>query len=213
MTTVANVAAKPIREEHFYELATREVAGNRPSVAVWGKAFSQAGGDVERARALYIALRVEHLGQVYQRTPPEILHELRAEIEGQKPFLCPFCGILAPTGRKDRLFTGAKRHRYYCGSCGVELWASDSPHQPVSVQIPGFKRANNGLAVTGFIFGLASMLLYAIGIIPILAVVFSVAGLATFKPDSKKNKWMAVVGLMLGAVYTVVMLNPYWHMY
>lgn len=73
-------------------------------------------------------------------------------------------------------------------------------------------RTNNGMAVTGFILGLASIFLYFIGILPIFAVVFGGLGLTTFNSQTHKNKWMAVVGLALGVIYTIAMLNYYGHL-
>ncbi len=65
-------------------------------------------------------------------------------------------------------------------------------------------RKNNGMATTGFVLGLISVFLYMIGLIPILAIVFSAVGLGTFKPNIHKNKWMAELGWQLGIVYTIM---------
>ncbi|MGI6415760.1 MAG: hypothetical protein ACOX1P_08845 [Thermoguttaceae bacterium] len=51
-----------------------------------------------------------------------------------------------------------------------------------------------------------------IGLIPILAIVFSAVGLGTFKPNIHKNKWMAGVGLALGIVYTIMYMQAYGHL-
>jgi hypothetical protein len=73
-------------------------------------------------------------------------------------------------------------------------------------------RKNNGMATTGFVLGLISVFLYMIGLIPILAIVFSAVGLGTFKPNIHKNKWMAGVGLALGIVYTIMYMQAYGHL-
>jgi hypothetical protein len=70
---------------------------------------------------------------------------------------------------------------------------------------------NNPMALTGFILGLASVGFYFIGILPILGIVFSSIGLATFKPDIQKNKWMAVAGLILSVLYTLMSLREHGH--
>jgi len=51
----------PTREEQFYETASRELAENKLSEAIWAKAFSLAVADEQKAKALYIKLRVEQL--------------------------------------------------------------------------------------------------------------------------------------------------------
>ena len=70
---------------------------------------------------------------------------------------------------------------------------------------------SNGFAVTGFILGLVSIFLAFIGMLPILAVIFSTIGLFTFKPMTQKNRWMAIVGLVLGVLYTFSYLQIYGH--
>lgn len=73
----------------------------------------------------------------------------------------------------------------------------------------GATKQNNGMAIAGFVLGIVSIFLYFIGILPILAIVFSSIGMATFKPESQKNKWMAGVGLALGIIYSLMMVNYY----
>jgi tetratricopeptide (TPR) repeat protein len=62
----------------------------------------------------------------------------------------------------------------------------------------------NGMAAAGFALGLASIPFYFIGILPILGIVFSAIGLGTFKPERQKAKWMAVTGLILGIIYSIL---------
>ncbi len=77
---------------------------------------------------------------------------------------------------------------------------------------PQEPKKNNSMAATGFVLGIVSVFLYFIGILPILAIVFSSIGLGTFKPDSQKNKWMAGVGLALGIIYTLMYMRAYGHL-
>ena len=65
----------------------------------------------------------------------------------------------------------------------------------------------NAMGLTGFIIGLCSVALYAIGILPVLAIVFSGIGIGTFKPEAQKSSWMAYVGLGLGILYTIMNLS------
>ncbi len=74
------------------------------------------------------------------------------------------------------------------------------------------KKRNNPMAATGFVLGIVSIFLYFIGILPILAIVFSSIGLGTFKQELQKNKWMAGVGLALGIIYTLMYMRAYGHL-
>ena len=67
------------------------------------------------------------------------------------------------------------------------------------------------MALTGFVLGVASIFVYHIGIVPILGIVFSSIGLATFKVDLQKCKWMAGVGLGVSVLYTLMYLSHYGH--
>lgn len=65
----------------------------------------------------------------------------------------------------------------------------------------------NRFALTGFILGLASVVLYDIGIIPILGIIFSAIGLGRFNAETQKAKWMAGWGLALSILYTLMYLT------
>ena len=73
-------------------------------------------------------------------------------------------------------------------------------------------KTRNGFALTGLILGIASVLLASIGIIPILAIVFSGIGLAKVKDRSGKGKVQAWIGLILGILYTFVYMHQYGHL-
>ena len=227
------------REEQFYETAAKELAEDNLVQAMWGKAFSLALGDEPKTKALYMNLRVEQLEREYLNrlgvswaqiiakknfVCPHCQSETRARIQDDTDF---FVAILYGEG--------AGKCRYFCSACHVELkndrllnnsqFTQQHNAQPNGQITPNIDTSNgvvvtnsvktlvsnNGFAVTGFILGLVSMPLYAIGIIPILAVIFSIIGLATFDEEKQKNKWMAGVGLALGAVFTIMMLDSYGH--
>jgi hypothetical protein len=259
------------REERFYETAAKEIAETKLEQSTWGKAFSVALGDEQRAKALYIKLRVDQLERYYQQLIGDLLRDSRAEITRGRTFVCPYCENRTTAQRVDvdflvQLFTGVPPVQYFCRSCRVELRVSGTPVKTSSTESPAAEKSNygaavslvsgtsvkttsaeseaaeksnygaavlgvsgtpvktsstesgaaeksnNGAALTGFILGLASIVLYFVGIIPVLAMVFGSIGLATFKPDAQKNKWMAGVGLALGVVYTATMLILYGHM-
>ena len=63
---------------------------------------------------------------------------------------------------------------------------------------------NNKIALAGFIIGSLSIVLFIIGIIPIIGVLVNIIGLLTIKKEIHKNKWMAVSGLCLCIIFTLV---------
>ena len=77
------------------------------------------------------------------------------------------------------------------------------------------KKNLNAFALVGFVLGLLSVLLYwVIGIIPILAIVFSIIGLVSVKNSGQKGKGFAITGLVLGIVYVLAFgLNIYLNNY
>jgi len=88
---------------------------------------------------------------------------------------------------------------------------SDQPSQlilqPAATLALAPAKVFNPLALTGFILGLTSVVLYAIGIIPILGIVFSAIGLGRFNPETQKAKWMAGWGLTLSILFTIMFLT------
>ena len=74
------------------------------------------------------------------------------------------------------------------------------------------QRKANGMAVAGFSLGIASVFLYWIGIVPIIGLIFSIIALATYRPEVHTGRWMAVTGLVLSALYTVMYLAAYGHL-
>jgi len=74
------------------------------------------------------------------------------------------------------------------------------------------EKPRNAFAVTGLILGIASVFLSFIGIIPILAIIFSGIGLAKVKDRGGRGKVEAWIGLILGVVYTLVYMYQYGHL-
>jgi hypothetical protein len=196
-------AALLTREEHCYEIAFREIEENTRSVAIWAEAFSRAMGDEQKAKALYIKLRVKQLVREQPRkrarSAAEAIREAWPPITSGQVFRCPYCGART-TARYD-FWISSTLHHYICRVCGAELRvASDLP-------LP----SNNPWAVWGFIIGLISVFFHWIGVIPIAAIVLSAMGLATFDPKTQKNQWMAGVGLGLGIVFGLVYMRQFGH--
>ncbi len=69
----------------------------------------------------------------------------------------------------------------------------------------------NRFAVAGLIVGVLSIVAYEIGVVPLLAVGLSVAGLFTFDATRHRGAWVAWVGLVLGSTYSLAYLWHYGH--
>ncbi len=70
----------------------------------------------------------------------------------------------------------------------------------------------NGFALTGLILGVVAVFLSFIGIIPILAIIFSGIGLAKVKDRAGRGKVQAWIGLILGILYTLVYMQQYGYL-
>lgn len=93
-----------------------------------------------------------------------------------------------------------------------ELKLAKKPDEPKVSEDVKTPLVNNKAALTGFILGLVSIFFAWIGIIPILAIVFSVIGLSTFDKEKHTGRWQAIVGLILGILYTLVYMNMYGYL-
>jgi hypothetical protein len=63
------------------------------------------------------------------------------------------------------------------------------------------EKPSNRLAQVGFWLGVASIFVFDLGIVPLLGIGFSVAGLSTFDEAKHSRKWQAWWGLGLSIVY------------
>ncbi|MGB2762114.1 MAG: DUF4190 domain-containing protein [Minisyncoccales bacterium] len=73
------------------------------------------------------------------------------------------------------------------------------------------KTKKNKLAVTGFILGVLSIFLSWIGIIPILALILSSIGLHQTKERKESGEVLAIIGLILGIIFTLIYMKTYGH--
>jgi hypothetical protein len=62
----------------------------------------------------------------------------------------------------------------------------------------------NTLALAGVCFGLISCIFQALGVMPILGIVFSTLGLVSFDERTEKMRWMAGFGLGLSILITML---------
>jgi hypothetical protein len=74
------------------------------------------------------------------------------------------------------------------------------------------EQSANGFAITGLSLGIAAVFLYFIGIIPILAIIFSGLGLAKVKSRQGRGQVQAWIGLILGILYTLMYMSMYGHL-
>jgi hypothetical protein len=68
-----------------------------------------------------------------------------------------------------------------------------------------------GWAVSGAALGLVGILLYEVGVIPMLALGISSVSLWSFDPTRHKHRWVSCVGLLLGGLGTFAYLFYYEH--
>lgn len=69
-------------------------------------------------------------------------------------------------------------------------------------QMPVVKK-NNGAALASFILSLVGLIVAGIPC-GVAAVVTGIVGLTKFNPETQKNKWMAIFGLVLGIIDVVL---------
>ncbi|MBI3873698.1 MAG: hypothetical protein HY307_01575, partial [Arcobacter sp.] len=53
-------------EISFYDIAMKEIDENKKVNGIWGKSFSEANGDINISKALYLKYRVEYLHREHQ---------------------------------------------------------------------------------------------------------------------------------------------------
>lgn len=72
-------------------------------------------------------------------------------------------------------------------------------------QLPGAKKRNSK-AFASFVCSLVGLLIAGIPC-GIAAVISGVLGLKTFNPETENNKWMAIFGIILGAIDVVLVVT------
>ncbi len=97
------------------------------------------------------------------------------------------------------------------GRADGEPATSPSPPEAAPAEVARADRPVSKLAAAGLVLGLASTFLYGFALLPLAAVAVSGIGLWNLRPDRQAGLWMAIVGVVLGAVYTVVYLAAAGH--
>ena len=70
-------------------------------------------------------------------------------------------------------------------------------------------KKNNGLGVASFVLSLVGLIIAGIPC-GILAIIFGGISIFKFNPETQKNKWMGIAGLIIGIVdiVSVVLIMP-----
>ena len=93
----------------------------------------------------------------------------------------------------------------YCKYCGKEIesevkFCSNCGKSVVYTE-------NNGLAIVSLVLGILSIIFYGLAIFQILAIIFSLIALIKIKNQRATGKKIAIIGLILGIIYTVHFCN------
>lgn len=71
------------------------------------------------------------------------------------------------------------------------------------------KDIKNKWAIAGFILAFLSIFFAFIGIIPLAGVITNIIGIYKAGSLSGRGKWLAIIGLIISLIYTLVYLNHY----
>lgn len=74
-----------------------------------------------------------------------------------------------------------------------------------NTQMPA-QKVNNKLALSSFILSLVGLLIAGIPC-GIAALITGVMGLTKFNPETEKNKWMAIFGIVVGIIDAVLVIT------
>lgn len=85
---------------------------------------------------------------------------------------------------------------------------NETKKEEISYAEPEKQRTTNSLGMISFIFAIIALFIFGLPF-SVVAIITGIIGIATFKKDLQKNRWMAITGLSLGAVEFVVMLLYY----
>lgn len=120
---------------------------------------------------------------------------------------CPDCGQSVQPAQADSAQTGASQ---------TDAGQSQQPPvyngEPVnqqqttyqySVQYTKDTRPMNGLCVAGFVVGIVSVFINFWGIVGVVALILSAAGLSASKRQNQRGKGLGIAGLVLGIIGVV----------
>ncbi len=128
-------------------------------------------------------------------------------------FLCASCfskiEVLNKKDYKPVYIEDLKDYIFSCDACKKEIKIEKEETNLLKKE--KIKSKRNKLAIGGLILGVTSIFFSFIGIIPLLAIIFSAIGLCQVKGQKENDRILAIVGLILGIVYTLVNMRIYGH--
>ena len=136
---------------------------------------------------------------------------------------CPNCGAVANVRVSENGLEWCPRSSTQVTE-PVSTQSSAVPSKSPSLPVSGVVGASSGsqssdaghqknvCAMIGLSLGIAAVFLAFIGIIPILAIVFSGIGLTKAQECEGNGSVQAWIGLILGILFTIVYLNIYGHL-
>ena len=65
-------------------------------------------------------------------------------------------------------------------------------------------KSMNGLAATSFVLGVVSVFAFQIIVLPLTALFTGIVAAKNHRADVHKGRWMAVAGIVLGALYSLL---------
>lgn len=68
------------------------------------------------------------------------------------------------------------------------------------------QKKNNGLGLSSFVLSLVGLIIAGIPC-GILSIIFGGISIAKFNPETQKNKWMGIVGLIIGIIDVVLVIT------
>ena len=101
----------------------------------------------------------------------------------------------------------------FCTNCGTQkgVQVTNQVNQPITQNVaavnPQVKPETNGLATTGFVLSLVSLL--CCGTSSMLALVFSIIGLVESKKKNGEGKGLAIAGIVISSIMLVLLIGFY----
>lgn len=101
----------------------------------------------------------------------------------------------------------------FCTNCGTQkgVQVTNQVNQPITQNVaavnPQVKPETNGLAITGFVLSLVSLL--CCGTSSMLALVFSIIGLVESKKKNGAGKGLAIAGIVISSIMLVLLIGLY----
>lgn len=106
-------------------------------------------------------------------------------------------------------YAGAQNPQMPYGAPGYPAWQQPMVPPPIVYPSMADTTRNNGFGVAGFVLAMASIVLWLFPIIPLAGAIFSGIGLATHRAEKHRNMWMAITGLVVSVLFSVLAIILY----